>query len=156
MDLIAEQDQLQAHRYDFFLWPKLWSEYTFSIAFNWKVHQFDETEIPNIPDCPGIYAFLIQPGIASFTSCSYLMYIGKTERTLKQRFKEYISEKQKETGRPKIVRLLNKYQGYLYFCCSMIDPIISIGDVEKALLNAFLPPCNDQFPAEVRRVRGAF
>lgn len=155
-DLIAEQNQLKAHQCDFYLWPKLWSEYTSSLAFNWKVHPFDETEIPNIPDYLGIYAFLIQPGIASFHCCSYLMYIGKTERTLKKRFKEYIYEKQSETGRPKIVSLLNKYQGYLYFCCSTVASGIPIEDMEKALLKAFLPPCNDQFPAEVRRVIGAF
>ena len=155
-DLIEEQNQLKAHQCEFYLWPKLWSEYTLPIVFNWQVHPFVETEIPNIPECPGIYAFLIQPGIASFHCASYLMYIGKTERTLKKRFKEYISEKQKETRRPKIVRLLNKYQGYLYFCCSTIDPSISIDDVEKALLNAFLPPCNDQFPARISRVIGAF
>jgi hypothetical protein len=156
VDLIAEQDQLQAHRYDFFLWPKLWSEYTLSVVFNWQVHPFVETEIPRIPARPGIYGFLVQPGIASFPSCSYLMYIGKTARTLRQRFKEYIDEKQRETGRPKIVRLLNKYQGYLYFCCSTVDPTIPIDDVEEALLNAFLPPCNDQFSAGVSRVIGAF
>ena len=84
------------------------------------------------------------------------MYIGKAERTLRQRFSEYLHEQNNLAGRPQILRLLNKYQGYLYFCCAIITKRERIEEIEKALLKAIIPPCNVDLPAEIRRVRGAF
>ena len=156
IDLIKEQDGLIAHRYAFFLVPEKWETYNLSDPFNWEMHPFQPDQAENIPSEPGIYSFVIQPGIASHPRCSYLMYIGKTKRTLRERFREYFRERDNPAGRPKIVRLLNKYHGYLHFCCLAIAKKERIGEIEDALINAFLPPCNDQFPAEVRRVIGAF
>lgn len=156
VDLISEQDQLIKHQYRFFLWPRAWAAYNLPDSFNWEIYPFQQDQIENIPSQPGIYSFVIQPGIASHSDCSYLVYIGQTERTLQDRFREYFGEQNKMEGRPKIVRLLNKYQGYLYFCCSVIAEIERITEIEEALINAFLPPCNDRFPAETSRVIGAF
>jgi hypothetical protein len=156
VDLIEKQDQLIAHRYTFFLWPQKWSAYNLSDQFDWEIHPFQPDQVENIPSEPGVYSFVIQPGIASHPYCLYLMYIGKTNRTLRERFREYLREREDPDGRPKIVRLLNKYQGYTHFCCSAIEKKERIGDIEDALINALLPPCNDQFPAEVRRTIGAF
>ena len=155
-DLIEEQDQLIAHHYTFFLWPQKWSAYSLSDQFNWETHPFQANQVRNIPSEPGIYSFIIQPGIASHPHSSYLMYIGRTERPLRVRFGEYLRERENPLGRPKIVRLLNKYQGYIHFCCSVVLQADRIAEIEKALIEAFLPPCNDQFSTEVNRVVGAF
>jgi hypothetical protein len=154
--LIDQQDQLITYQYTFFMSPQRWAAYNLADPFNWEIYPFQQDQVENVPSEPGIYSFVIQPGIATHPACSYLMYIGKTERTLRQRFREYCREQQNVEGRPKIVRLLNKYQGYLYFCCSPIAKTDRIGEIEDALIKAFLPPCNDQFPAGVRRVIGAF
>ncbi len=156
VDLIDEQDQLKAHQYKFSLWPRAWAAYNLPDPFKWEIYPFQQDQIDNIPSQPGIYSFVIQPGIASHSNCSYLVYIGRTERTLRVRFREYLREQNKREGRPKIVRLLNKYQDYLYFCCSVIAETERITEIEEALINAFLPPCNDQFSAEMSRVIGAF
>ena len=156
-DLIDEQDQLKAHRWPLFLWPRQWSNYNRPDVFNWEIYRFQLDEVENIPNEPGIYSFVIQPEVASHPYCAYLMYIGKTKRTLQQRFKEYFQEQENaERGRPKILRLLNKYQGYLHFCCLTIAETKQITDIENALIRAFLPPCNSTFPAEIRPVIGAF
>ena len=156
-DLISKQDQLRAHQYTFDLWPQQWATYNLPDQFNWEIHPFLQDQIKNIPSKPGIYSFVIQLGVSSHPECSYLMYIGRTERTLRTRFREYFSEKQnEEKGRPKILRLLNQYQGYLHFCCSTIQKKERIKEIEKALIAAFLPPCNDQFPSEISRITGAF
>ena len=85
------------------------------------------------------------------------MYIGKTVRqTLQQRFKDYFREKDKPVGRPLILDLLYDYQGYVHFCCSVIGQKERIGEIENALVKALLPPCNDQFPAGVRRTFKGF
>ena len=156
-DLIEEQNQLKAHEQPFFLWPRQWEEYNLPDSFNWEIHPFQPDEVEKIPSEPGIYSFVIQPGIASHPYCAYLIYIGKTKRTLQERFKEYFREERNaERSRPKVLRLLNQYKGYLHFCCVTIAETERITDIEDALLSAFLPPCNDKFPSSIRRVIGAF
>lgn len=155
-DLIEEQDQLIAHRYEFFLWPRQWAAYNLSHSFNWMIHPFQSDQAKHVPREPGIYSFLIQPGITSHPYCSYMMYIGQTCNTLRGRFRDYLDEQNDPNGRKKVVRFLHKYQGYLHFCYSTIAETTEIKKIEDALINAFLPPCNSQFPAEIRPAIGAF
>ena len=157
VDLIDEQNQLSAHRHTFSLWTRQWAAYNLSDQFHWEIYPFQQDQIENIPREPGIYSFVIQPGIASYPECSYLIYIGKTERTLRQRFKEYFCERRdEESGRPKIFRFLNLYEGYLHFCCSTIQEKERLTEIEDALSDAFLPICNKQFSSRIRRIIGAF
>lgn len=155
-DLIGEQDQLSAHRHTFFLWPRQWAAYNFQGFFNWQIYPFQQNQKKNIPMQPGIYSFVIKPGIISYPDCLYLMYIGKAEYGLRHRFNRYFRELDDPAGRPKIVRLLNRYQGYLHFCYSIIEEKEQIAETEKALIGALLPPCNDQFPAGINRIIGGF
>ena len=101
-----------------------------------------------------MYTFIIQPSIANHPSNAYLMYVGKTKRTLRQRFKEYLWEMQRESGPPKIVRLLNKYSDNMAFCFSSEqESAVTLAEMEKALMGALIPPCNkEQLPAKVRRI----
>ena len=82
------------------------------------------------------------------------MYAGKTKRTLRQCFKEYLKEMNRESGRPKIVRLLSKYRNNIVFCYSSVqESIPTLSGMEKALIGALIPPCNkEQLPAKVRRI----
>ncbi len=155
-DILNERKELKTHIWHFTMWPRRWESYNLPDQFNWKIYPFRQDQIDNIPNQPGIYSFVIQPDIASYTHCSYLMYIGKTTRTLRERFEEYFDEQNNPTGRPLILDLLNDYQGYIHFCCSVIGQKELIDVIEKALVKALLPPCNDQFPAGVRRISKAF
>lgn len=155
-DLIAEQDEAKAHEYTFCLWPRLWQQYAkdYGYTFNWQERKFLTSEADNVPDEPGLYTFVIKPSVANHPSNSYLMYVGKTKRTLRQRFKEYLKEMQRESGRPKIVRLLNKYSANMVFCFSSLqENATTLAEMEKALLSALIPPCNkEQLLAKVRRI----
>lgn len=154
-DLIIDQDEAKSHEHTFILWPKLWQEYIDNqgFAFNWQECQFLSTEVDGVPNEPGLYTFTIQPRVANHPSCSYLMYIGKTKRTLRQRFREYLKEMQRESGRPKITRLLNKYPANTFFCYAVPQEDAPLTNMEEALLGAFIPPCNKgQLPARVRRI----
>ena len=84
------------------------------------------------------------------------MYIGKAESTLHERFRRYFYEQDNPIGRPKILELLNRYEGYVHFCCSTIEKKELISEIEEALITAYLPPCNTNLPAEIRRIAGAF
>ena len=155
-DLISEQDQAKIHKVCFSLWPQKWEAYSLCDPFNWQIHPFEPDQTDEIPRQPGIYSFLIRPGIASFPYSSYLMYIGKTQHTLRRRFTQYLYEQNSPSGRSNIVRLLIKYQGYVHFCFSVVNNTERIASIEDALIAAFLPPCNTQLPTEVRNVIGAF
>ena len=156
-DLLPDPNKPGGHDYTFFLWPRQWTDDKLSDLFNWEIHPFQQDKADEIPIKPGIYSFIIQPGIAEHPHCSYLMYVGMTERPLRERFREYFGEKRKnESGRPKILRLLHVYQDYLYFCCSAITETERIEDIEKTLVDAFIPPCNDQYSAEINRSVKAF
>jgi len=156
-DLIAEEDEAKSFQHNFCLWPKLWQEYLTNpgLVFEWNECQFASNRVDDIPNEPGLYTFIIQPGLANHPSCSYLMYVGKTKRTLRQRFQQYLKEKERETGRPKVVRLLNKYPDNLFFCYTAIPDRSQIDELEKALIGTFVPPCNDQLPARVRAIMEA-
>ena len=154
--IINERDQRKIHTRKFILWPQKWAAYNFPDLFDWEIHPFQPDQIENIPIEPGIYSFVIQPGIASHSHCSYLMYIGQTERTLRVRFREYLRDRNNPNCRPKILELLNRYKDYIHFCCSIIEEKERIIEIESALINAFQPPCNDRFSAETSEPKEAF
>ncbi len=155
-DLLDERAQLKAHIWCFRLWPRQWAAYNLTFRFEWKIYPFQRDQLSNIPRHPGIYGLVIQPGIALHSNCSYLMYIGKAESTLRDRFRKYFYERDDPMARPKILELLNRYEGYVHFYCSTIEQRERIKQIEDALINAFLPPCNTDLPAETRRIAGAF
>ena len=47
--------------------------------------------------------------------------------------------------------MLEKWDGFLWFCFARIAQADLIEDVEDALLTAYLPPTNKEFPAKVSR-----
>ena len=47
--------------------------------------------------------------------------------------------------------MLEKWDGFLWFCFASIEQANLIEDVEKTLLAAYLPPTNKEFPAKVGR-----
>ncbi|MFX0206530.1 MAG: GIY-YIG nuclease family protein [Candidatus Hodarchaeota archaeon] len=152
VDIIQEQDEMKAHEQCFILWPRQWKKYV--DIHNWKSYRLDEKDKDSIPRRSGVYTLLIQPGIANHPACSYLIYVGKTT-SLRRRFMEYLNERKRETGRPKIFRVLNKYKDYVCFCYTTVGKN-NLSTVEDNLLVAYIPPKNDQYPAEISRVKGAF
>jgi len=152
-DIITEQDEAQSHQHTFCLWPKMWQEYskTTNRSFKWRENKFAITEVEKVPDKAGLYTFLIEPRVANHPSCSYLMYVGQTGN-LRIRFQQYLKEKDRESGRPKVVRLLNKYPDYLFFCYTILSNTQNIDILEQALISAYIPPCNDRLPASINKV----
>ena len=153
-DIVHAQDELASHRYAFFLHPTYWLKCACDDIASWQMVKLSQAGKDYVPSEPGIYTLLVQPGIVCHPACSYLMYVGKTT-TLKRRFREYLHEAQRETGRPKIMRLITKYPDHTWFCFRIVSAE-NLERVEDALIAAYLPPANDKFPAEVRPAIGAF
>jgi len=153
IDLIRIQDEMKAHTREFALWPLKWQQYVPG-NYAWQLRRLRAADVNTVPDSAGVYTLLIQPGIATHPSCSYLMYVGRSD-SLRRRFREYLGPERRATGRPKIYRLLNRYSDYLWFCFTEVEAA-NTKAVEDALMTAYLPPENDQLPAEIRHIRGAF
>ena len=150
--VIQSQDEAWKHSYMFTLWPRQWG--TYSKCHKWQSVRLDGSEGGNIPDSPGIYTLVAVPHIANHPFCSYLMYVGQS-KSLRRRFREYLSQERKETGRPKIFRFLHLYQDHVWFCYTLVQST-SLDSVESGLRDAYIPPLNNQFSGELSKVVGAF
>lgn len=153
-DLLDLQDEFKAHTYDITMWPRKWAEYEKDHGCDWqsiKLSREDDTDIPN---ASGVYSLVVQPSVACHPSCSYMMYVGKAA-SLRNRFRDYLNERKRRSGRPKIYRLLNKYYEYTWYCFLSL-PGGDIDDIEDGLISAFVPPCNTQVPADISPARNAF
>ncbi|MCX6583007.1 MAG: hypothetical protein NT166_22755 [Candidatus Aminicenantes bacterium] len=153
-DILTEQKEIAAFNKTFTLWPKYWEKLKDVADFEWKSCPFDPNNVDLIPNTKGIYSFVINPRFTNHPQ-RYLCYIGKTDRTLKVRYRDYLRELNNETGRPKLLHLLNLWKGYIEFCYIEIENV-NLLDLEKKLLDAFVPPCNDKFSAKVNRIIKAF
>lgn len=147
--------EMMMHSHKMIMVPRLWSALSIP-SLSWTAYPFRDASQSQVPAQPGVYAFLIAPNAAGNLNVSYLMYIGETDRTLRERFKEYLRESRGDRIRPKLLRILPLYPDHLFFACAPLPSDVSPRDVEAALLEAFLPPGNDQVPASVRRARKAF
>lgn len=152
-DIVTAQDKNKNFEYCLPLIPSSWEYLNDLPDFQWISVRFNEDNLENIPDQPGIYSFVINPRYTNHPH-RFLGYIGSTERTLNQRYREYLKEKNNPKGRPKILRLLNKWDGYIDFC--YITELEEIIDVESRLNDAFQPPYNSDFSGEVNRIQNAF
>lgn len=152
IDLVEQQDECLAHLVRFPLWPAKWQAFTSDVALSWTIRKLEHDEKENIPSTAGIYSLLIQPAIASHPACSYLMYVGQAQN-LQDRFYNYLTTEQRI--RPKVVRLLHKWRGYIHFCYSNV-PVGQLTVVEDALLDAYIPPVNSRFPGQLASVVRAF
>jgi hypothetical protein len=86
----------------------------------------------------------------------YLGYVGMTERPLQDRFEEYLTEASNSKGRPKLLRILNKWADHLEFCYLEVKDPTKIEPLERRLYDAYLPPFNSQFSTHLNRIVNAF
>jgi hypothetical protein len=156
VDLIRDdRDEIKLHTYEFCMVPRRWQAYPESWALEWRKFRLSIDQRQNIPMEPGVYTLLVEPGIANHAGCSYLVYVGKAESGLRNRFNDYLREVRNEEGRPHIIELLSRYPDHLWFCFSPV-PRDQCVELERALIHAYRPPFNDQIPAQVLEPRSAF
>ena len=153
-DLINQQDEFNSFKCNFNLWPERWTSIKDIGSLNWQTYPFDIEYIAEIPALTGIYSLVINPGVTNHPQ-RYLCYIGKSDRTLRDRYLEYLRESNNIKGRPKLLRLLNKWKSYIEFCYVPVQNG-NAKELEEKLLDAFIPPFNSIFSAEINKVVKAF
>jgi hypothetical protein len=142
----------------FILSPERWNTGANLKGLAWKVVKFDIKNAQSIPDdSSGVYSFVVKPGIAEHPECSVLLYVGKADvQSLQKRFKQYFREKCNKKGRPKIRYMLSAWEDYLWFCYAPIADKGKVHGIEQTLIGAYIPPMNEQYPAEIRSAVKAF
>tara|TARA_R110000744_G_scaffold360372_1_gene467888 strand:+ start:106 stop:606 length:501 start_codon:yes stop_codon:yes gene_type:complete len=149
-----KKGEYKLHVKKFFLFPEFWAEpkNQLPIALTWKYVKFSNVNRKRIPTSKGVYAFVLIPKYNNFIDTKYLFYTGKTNRTLKDRFIEYLKERDgKGKPRVKVNEMLNLYDGHLYFFYSEIPNPSDVSVCEDLLINTFVPHVNTQIPiAKIR------
>ena len=144
-----KKGELVLHTRKFLLYPPYWSERNNQILHNlvWNSVEFNDQNHTLIPEESGLYCFVVCPGYTNFVECKYLFYVGKTNRTLKTRYKEYLYE-QEGKGKPrgKVFEMLKMYKDHLYFQYTTLDDSSLIDLYEERLLNTFVPFVNTSIP----------
>jgi hypothetical protein len=134
--------------------PYQWAACKLAVTLDWEAVKFTQRNMRIVPRTRGVYTFLVQPGIAKHPCCSYLLYVGETQnQDFRRRYQQYIREKRAgdRSVRPHVADMLQKWDGFLWFCYARIDQYDAIENVENGLLTAYLPPTNKDFPAKVSR-----
>jgi len=145
----VEKGKYKVHIKKFLLFPEFWNDpkNEISVKLKWNSIKFSKVNKSKLPTKKGIYAFVLMPKYDNFFETRYLFYAGKTNRTLKKRFSEYLNEKDgKGKPRNKIFEMLNLYDGYMYFFYSEIVKSTDVDDCENCILDTFVPHVNTQIP----------
>jgi hypothetical protein len=148
-------EDFSQHKVSFILSPTQWKNFKLHTALNWKRQLLEDKNISKIPTNRGVYAHSIRIEVPHMPPTDYVTYVGlvgdkKTHgpkgnrRHLQQRFKEYLREKD-ILCRPVVWEMLNQYAGYTWFHYAEVsDYSISLHSLETMLLDALLPPCNQE------------
>ena len=138
--------------------PARWGAVAGRERLRWERFDFDAGAVDTIPQHPGFYCFFLGPPPDGLPPVGYPLYLGKTERTLRQRYREYLREQAAGEGRTHVRKFLDVFEGELAFLCTTFngthDEVMAM---ERALLDALMPAYSDSgYSAEVRAGRGAW
>ena len=143
-------NQFKSRTVSFILDPDQWHNVVLSSILSWEVIRFKEGNQKVLPKSQaGVYTFVVKPGIANHPECAYIMYVGKT-RNFWKRYRDYLSNQRTQKGRPRVVWMLTTWPQHLWFCYASINDDTLIDKTEEELISAYIPPINDQYPADIR------
>lgn len=148
---MASAQLFRSQTREFTLSPELWNNLNLHCNLNWTPVKFEEPLTNQIPNnSMGIYAFVLEPGIANLR-LAYLLYIGKTTRNFRVRFREYLRHKQEtKPKRLYVKQMLTTWPDHLWFYYAPITDRDIVKYVEDNLIEAFKPPVCRDYPAKIR------
>ena len=153
------------HKRTFILSPTQWNQFKLATPLIWQQQPLSDIHTGLIPENRGVYAHSISSRNPNMPPNDYVTYVGLVgdkkqtglkgaDRHLRQRFKEYLKETD-SFGRPLVWNILNRYKGFMWFhYAEVTDPVVSLHQIETALLDALLPPCNkEDFSINIRQAQ---
>ena len=148
---------IKSHYVKMMFFPDAWDSAQ-DAAMNWINVDFPPHPRSDIPDQPGIYAFVVEPKLFSFPPANGLFYIGKATN-LYQRIGAYIGELSKDfsaSKRPHIWDMLNKWSGRFKYYYSTTNNVAEAEVIEDEMIESLRPPFNKQYKAVTSQVMRAF
>lgn len=138
--------------------PVLWMAFDAKYGFQWTNIPFGLASRDLIPKAPGFYCFFIGLPPSTLPPVGYPVYVGKTERTLRERYNEYLREQDKSAGRKRARKFLKIFEGELTFSYITFDGSpADVKAIETDLHDALQPSySNTGFSADIRERRQAF
>jgi len=152
---LDDVDDLKSHKQVFCLHPQSWANFTTTALLDWGWVKFEDDKLA-VPASRGVYAFVVEPDIAKIFQHGFPFYIGETgdtnQRTLRDRYGDYLGNKRNIRGRHGIYYMLNKWGSHMYFYYAEIpDTTCRLKLLESALNDSLLPPFSVRdFSATVR------
>jgi hypothetical protein len=139
-------------------YPARWLEFEQNYPLQWTYTPFDAAHLQYIPQEPGIYCFFVGMPPACLPPVGYPLYVGRTERTLRIRYSEYLDEEDDDVGRVRVRKFLKVFTGELHFAAATFHgDHDAIKALETAALDALMPTYSDLgFTAETRAKRSAW
>ncbi len=151
------RDHLRRHRRAFILAPRMWQNCNLEVDLQWQSVRYGEDYREDVPtDSFGIYAFVLVPEITGPPETAYLLYIGKTKRPFRTRYREYLPAESDDWAVRPIYRALERWPDYIWFHFAPMDDPDLLKSTEEALINACIPPYNFKFTGTLGKAIGAF
>lgn len=145
-----DRGYIREHIWDFLLFPEHWIDPANNITtiLNWNEIPFERAQLGNVPNNEkGVYCFVVKPKFNQFFETRYLFYVGKTTRSFRVRFREYLRDSEgKGKPRPKVFTMLKLWKNYLHFYYAHLPNDTAISQNEVKLLNSFVPKVNTDIP----------
>jgi hypothetical protein len=159
-DLDRKLASLQKYQQRVVLHPRRWRSFKPATPLTWESVRFGSGSVQDVPQQRGIYTFVVHfqdytKGPFALPTHGYILYGGITgaraqHRTLRDRFQEYLREKQRGK-RVNIHRMLNTWPKDLFFYYAVVGQSTDLGALELALNDAVIPPfVENDFSAAVR------
>jgi hypothetical protein len=135
-------------KWEFQLYPQLWTDPQLEKAKGkiWKKTKFSDsiTSINEVSVEAGVYFFSVEGRVDIFPFHAYVFYVGKAEKGLRARYKNYIKEElgeDPEEDRKHITRMLRYFNNWLYFNYLEL-PLSEVVSMESAIKDNLTPPAN--------------
>jgi hypothetical protein len=139
--------------------PEKWISFCTKYKLNWKSIEFKDINKPLLPANPGMYCFILAPHNPELPPVAYPLYAGITSRTLRERFGEYVQDKNATKPKRKhVAYFLRVFDPYLdFYYTEVAAPKKTLEAIEKELNDALVPPINkNDFTAEYKSILKAF
>jgi excinuclease UvrABC nuclease subunit len=136
----------------FILWPAQWAKLPAGLLPTWRSLKYDSSNFHLLPSQPGVYAFVLKPGVANL-DLAYLLYVGKAaNQTLSQRCPQYLAELRARKPRMEILDMFLSWGAFLHLCFTPTADGTQATALERQLLEAWTPPMNKDLPAGLSAV----
>ena len=162
LDPVKLAKHYKANQTAFFLDLKKWRSFRTRYNLDWDVVPFRPERRDDVPEEPGLYAFVVSSDHPKLPPHAYVLYVGQSghgdsQHNLKKRFGDYLRDQRNGGGRPAVCRMLIEFKDDLkFYFAAMPNAKAELEDVETKLLSAIVPPVNqNDFEADVKVARKA-